>query len=364
VAARVVAGGLVAQGLAAAGLVAAGCATDVPRPEAGRRGVPALEVEAPASLADAATRVRQVNPRRLRAVMALVGTERPGPPIRVVLAPEDGELAARVADWVAGYADGRAGLVVIFPARSPSYPDSSLEELVAHEVAHVLISRAAVHRPLPRWFNEGVAMVAGTSWGLGDRSRLSLAAVVQGEVTLERVERAFSSGGRRAVDRAYAISGAFVRDLLQRHGATVASRILEAMRHGLGFERAFEHATGTTLAAAQATFWRRHTLWYRWVPILTSSVTLWMLVALLALWAIRRRRARDAEIRERWEEEERDGLRTPARGPVTRRGTVPPEPGSAGSSPESTSPGSTSPGSTSPEPPLPEGEADDPPGRS
>lgn len=245
-----------------------------------------------------------MNPRRLRDVLALVGMERPGPPIRVVLAPEDGDLAAGVPRWVAGYADGRAGVVVIFPGRSPSYPDSDLEELMAHEVAHVLISRAAMHRPVPRWFNEGIAMVAGSSWGLGDRSRLSLAAVVQGEVGLERVEQAFSSGSRSAVNRAYAISGAFVRDLLRRHGADVVRRILEATRHGLAFEQAFEHVTGSTLATAETAFWNRHTLWYRWAPILTSSVTLWMLVALLALWAIRRRRARDAEIRERWEAEE------------------------------------------------------------
>jgi len=40
------------------------------------------------------------------------------------------------------------------------------------------------------------------------------------------------------------------------------------------------------------------------VPVLTSSVTLWLLITLLALWAIRRRRARDAALRRIWEEEE------------------------------------------------------------
>lgn len=314
----------VAAAVAGAWLLTAGCAAELPAPAGATGALPDLRVEAPPSLAVTASRVREVNPERLRAVMALVGAERPGPPIRVGLAPEGGELAASVPAWVAGFADGRAGTVVIFPARSPSYPDSSLEELVGHEVAHVLISRAADHRPLPRWFNEGVAMVAGTSWSLGDRSRLSLAAVVQGEVPLERVESAFSSGGRAAVGRAYAIAGAFVRDLLQRYGADVAGRILEAMRHGLTFERAFEHATGTTLAAAESAFWRRHTLWYRGVPILTSSVTLWMMVTLLALWAIRRRRARDAAIRERWAEEEaRQTVRAEAGEPAPDPGEAP-----------------------------------------
>ena len=63
--------------------------------------------------------------------------------------------------------------------------------------------------------------------------------------------------------------------------------------------------TGTTPAAAEASFWKRQTFWYRWVPLLTSSVALWTLVTLLALWAIRRRRARDAALYAHWDEEER-----------------------------------------------------------
>jgi hypothetical protein len=40
------------------------------------------------------------------------------------------------------------------------------------------------------------------------------------------------------------------------------------------------------------------------VPILTSSVTLWLLVTLLALWAMKHRRQRDAARRRVWDEEE------------------------------------------------------------
>ena len=51
-------------------------------------------------------------------------------------------------------------------------------------------------------------------------------------------------------------------------------------------------------------FWRRRLLWDRWVPVLTSSVTVWVGITLLALYAIRKRRQRDATIRARWELEE------------------------------------------------------------
>jgi 4-amino-4-deoxy-L-arabinose transferase-like glycosyltransferase len=95
-----------------------------------------------------------------------------------------------------------------------------------------------------------------------------------------------------------------VRDLFEREGPDVAARILAGVSRGLTFEEAFRAATGETLAEAEVSFWDRQTFWYRWVPVLTSSVTLWMLVTALALWAIRRRRARDAAQRRIWEEEE------------------------------------------------------------
>lgn len=263
---------------------------------------PELIVQAPPSLARAAERVRSVEPGRLLDAMRLVGLEDPGPPIQVLLGPEGSDLAM-VPPWVSGYAFGEEGVIVLLPARAPSYPDSSLEELLRHEVAHVLVARAAGGRPLPRWFHEGLAMIAGLSWGLDDRSQLTLTLVGDGEVSLERLEQEFR-GGRGNVRGAYAMAGAFANDLLRRYGDDAAARILAEVARGLSFEDAFRSATGSSLAEAERAFWRRQTFWYRWVPLLTSSVTLWLLVTLLAVWAIGKRRARDAALRRMWDEEE------------------------------------------------------------
>ena len=42
-----------------------------------------------------------------------------------------------------------------------------------------------------------------------------------------------------------------------------------------------------------ASFWHSNLVWYRWVPVLSSSVTLWLGITLLAIYAIRTRRRRD-----------------------------------------------------------------------
>lgn len=273
------------------------------QPAAAQVRFPELVVEAPERLAAAAARVRAYDPARLGPAMRLAGLDDPGPPIRVVLAPEGSPEGRSVPPWVAGYARGWEGLVVLFPARAPSYPDDSLEALLHHEICHVLIARAARGRAVPRWFNEGVAMAAGRAWNLGDTGRFAFEVLRRGRVRFDELDRLFAGGGG-AASRAYAVSGSFVRDLLARYGPEASGDILRRVGSGVPFAVAFAAATGTSLAAAEDAFWRRETFWGRWVPFLSSSVVLWIGVTLLALWAFRRRRQRDAALARGWEAEE------------------------------------------------------------
>jgi hypothetical protein len=235
--------------------------------------------------------------------MRLVGLAEPGPPIRVVLAREGSDLARNVPPWIAGYALGDAGLVVLLPGREPSYPESSIAELLNHEVAHVLIARAAGGRPLPRFWNEGLAMAGAGDWSFEDRTRIALASLRGRDLAVEDLDRLFA-GGPGEVAGAYALSFAFVQDVLSRWGPGAPAAVLAGVARGLSFEEAFRRATGTPLATAAADFAKRETFWYRWVPLLTSSVTLWIGVTFLALWAGGRRRARTAALHRRWDEEE------------------------------------------------------------
>jgi hypothetical protein len=115
---------------------------------------------------------------------------------------------------------------------------------------------------------------------------------------------ALFSGDEQRIAWAYAVSGALVRDLLRQSDGRAIADLLESVRTGTDFERAFLASFHETPASSLADFWRRSALWYRWLPFLTSSSVLWIAVTLLALLAIRRRRDRDRKIREMWEAEE------------------------------------------------------------
>lgn len=266
-------------------------------------GPPQIVVEAPPELASLRSRFESTDTRRFSGILERVGLNDAGPPIRVILAPERSELARGVPPWIAGFAVSRSGEVVLFPARSPAYPHQSLDDVLRHEIAHVLIARAAGGQSVPRWFNEGLAMSVERSWRFGDQTRLLYQLMVGPTESLSDVERLFAAG-ESSQGRAYTLSGAFIRDLLEQHGQDTAANILMRMRRGETFERAFAGVTGSTLDSAESAFWRRERVWTTWAPILTSSAAVWALVTIIALLAIRRRRKKDAELHRKWDEEE------------------------------------------------------------
>lgn len=269
---------------------------DIPQP-------PRIEIRAPEAMAPQAERLARFDATRLAAVMRLVGLDDAGPPIRVYLAPEDAPVARSVPEWVAGFAS--EGTVVLFPGRALAYPHDSLESLLHHEVAHVLIDRASGGRQVPRWFHEGVALAAERSWSLGDRASFALDVAFGGRIGAVEIDRLFR-GGPGQSGRAYRTSSLFVRDLLHVHGPDLPARVLAGMRDGLSFEDAFREAAGRSVDEAIDRFWDRR-VWVAWLPWLTSPGALWALATLLVLAAFiaarrRRRRAR----RQAWEEEEEE----------------------------------------------------------
>ncbi len=278
---------------------------------------PELVLQAPPELAAAAAEIRGYGEATFRPALERTGLADLGGPITVLLFSESSYEARRTPRWVAGSTDSRAARVALFPARVDGYPDRGLEALVQHEVAHVLVARAAGGQGVPRWFDEGLAMAAGRSGDFGDRARVALAVLSDERLPLARIDAAFA-GGASEVASAYALARDFYQELERRFGRGVGATILAGVARGEPFKAAFRGATGESLAAVESDYWRRRSLWNRWVPIVTSSAALWGAITLLALAAFRRRRAIDAELRRRWEQEAAAAAEaTPADGAAT-----------------------------------------------
>jgi hypothetical protein len=268
-----------------------------------------LQIQAPPELSAVRMRLEAIPPGTFADIGEFLGisggASEPGRVIHVVLASETSEPARSIPPWISGFAVGESGLVVIFPARSPGYPDQTLEDVLRHEVAHVLIWRAAAGRPVPRWFDEGIAMEVERQRRWQDQTQLFYQLMTGGETDLQHLDRLFA-GGQNEQTRAYALAGAFVHDLLTQHGPDTARDVLLRVHSGTEFDTAFAEVTGSSPSHAEAEFWRRQRIWTSWIPIISSTTTLWIGVTLLALLAIYIRRRHNRAIEQEWEKEESD----------------------------------------------------------
>lgn len=269
------------------------------------KGTPVLMFESPESLKPLAQRLQQVDPNQYQTIMDLVGLEQPGSPIRVILAPNESDLAKRVPDWVVGYALGEASTVVLLTDRVANYPYDSLEGVLLHEIGHILTHRAAGGHDVPRWFDEGLAMIAGRTWDVEERARLVWAMVSGHQVSFEELNEWFVSDSSSARS-AYVIAHALTLDLIDQTSPDFPKQLLAKVASGIPFRDGFVMITSMTLEHAETKFWNEQTLWSRWIPVATSSGMVWLAITVLVFYAAIKQRKRAAAIKKRWEEEDLD----------------------------------------------------------
>jgi len=269
----------------------------------GQNPWPQLVIEAPETLTVAAEQIQAFDPSRLNRIMAIIGLTDAGAPIRVLLVPEETALAKSTPTWVAAFADATRDLVVLLPERIGSYPHSSLETVLHHEVSHILTARAAAGRRIPRWFNEGLASAAERTWSVGIRSRFAWEFVLSKRLTPTEFEGLFE-GRPRDITTAYVLSDRLVRDLLEQYGSDIPARIFSRMAEGAPFETALYVTTGNSVDRLMRTFWHRHSVWESWISVAGNPFTQWSLITLLAITAIWRHRRKRRARRQLWEMEE------------------------------------------------------------
>lgn len=269
-----------------------------------QRGGMELTVDAPASLAQVAERVRQIDRDQLAGALARAGLGVP-PEIHVTLIAASDPRARATPPWIVGLAAGSRD-IAIFPDRigsSPgSYPYESMESVFWHEVVHLALSVQADGRPLPRWFHEGVAMSVEKGWSIASQAQLLLAAGRNPGLT--DLGRLFESEARPETASAYLLAGALVSDIRDRHGAAAPGAIVERVGRGATFADAFALETGETPDAAAAQAWQVYRGWTTWIPVLTSASSMWIGIMALALAAFVAARRKRRQRRRQWDRDE------------------------------------------------------------
>jgi hypothetical protein len=229
-----------------------------------------------------------------------------------IMIVKDREVFAEMGagGYAVAFAVPRRGLIVIDNARVRIDP-FSLEPILTHELAHLILHRHIPEDAFPRWLDEGVAQ-----WVSGGTAEIALM-----EGTGPRLKQAVLSGRwvsfpslagpfpaeDPALSLAYEQSRSFVEFIVQRYGSGGLLRILNGLREGKRIDAAVKGALSLSFGDLEAA-WRDHlkqeVTWIVYVSNQLPAILFFVGAVLTVLgfirFLIRKRKYKN----EYWEEDE------------------------------------------------------------
>ncbi len=240
-------------------------------------------------------------------------SERLGMPVlthvRVDVARTPTEMAtlaprgAPFPDYAAGVAYPEIGLVLLTLAPVHANNEHNLVQIFRHELAHVALFDAVSNAHVPRWFNEGFAVLASGETSFVRLRTLWTATVADSLLPLAELDNAFPATETDA-EVAYAQAVDVVRYLVRQRERFRFRSLVERLRGGQDFNSALKSAYGVDSAELEQE-WRedvakRYTFW----PVLLSGSFVWMATLGLFVLGWRKRKKRTKVTLARWAVEE------------------------------------------------------------
>ncbi len=195
-----------------------------------------------------------------------------GGTIHVYLASTRAEFTSLQPGRVPEYADGTAwpGRGAIFLRRPVLRGPGArpLEQVLDHELVHVLLGRTFAPGHPPRWLQEGIAQVAAGEHDPSAVQRIARGGLMGGPYTLRQLTYGFPEDAARA-DLAYAQSADFISFIQAEHGDDALRTLIREMNHGGDVDRAVRRATGMFMEDVEA----------EWLGRLGGGLPLWVTLA-------------------------------------------------------------------------------------
>jgi hypothetical protein len=189
----------------------------------------------------------------------------------------------RVGDWVAGIAFPANRLVIL---RLSHFPAREIRSTLIHELAHVYVAEAARLRRVPRWFNEGVAMMLSDENTLQHLESILAVQAAGSMPDLEELDWAFTAH-RSQIGRSYAASFAFLRWAVESRGGThLIQELLQRLATDQDFAMAFQSVFGGTVGELQEQ-WESDTNAGRWFPLIFRfGDIIWFSMVVIFIWGV------------------------------------------------------------------------------
>ncbi len=231
-------------------------------------------------------------------------------PIDVLIASTIAEFqrlqpaGARVPAWAIGVAYPQHNLIILLSPAVRQRGPIDIIKTFQHEVLHIILGQAfAGTDQVPRWLNEGLAMIAANEWSMARLSTMTFAVLGRKLIPMQELAASFPADPDQA-HIAYCQSFYFIAFLKGRFGSDSFKTFLKEYTRHKNFQRAIRDTYQLPWEKMED-LWRDYLrLRFSWIPLITSSTTLWFLATLLFILGYARKKRLNRLQLEQWNREE------------------------------------------------------------
>lgn len=210
-------------------------------------------------------------------------------------------------EWAGALTYPSLGMVLIMTPGAMETRGSRYWSLLQHEMAHLLLGDAETKHStrLPRWFQEGIATYVSGEMSLSRLLQLGWAQATGATPDFRQLEFTFPDQPSHA-GAAYARSYLFIKYLSQRYGEDAVARLVEESFRGGGINAGVAEAFDLSLAELLAGFDQYARVKATWIPVITSTATIWGVITLLFFVTWFRKKIQGMRTVQQWDREEEE----------------------------------------------------------
>lgn len=213
------------------------------------------------------------------------------------------EIGSNFPDWGIGCAIPSRHLIVV---KSPTNfrHGKSLKQVLEHELAHIFLGAKMKGQNIPRWLDEGFAMMHSHEWTLGQDVAVARAVLTNSIFPLSEIERLNYFKESRA-HLAYTLSFLAVSYLFREYGEESFVDLLNLLSEGESWDASLLKTTGSDYGDFQEEFLDYIKSRYQWISLLGDTFFLWVGLAFLIILVYLLKKRHAKKILKRWDQEEK-----------------------------------------------------------
>lgn len=213
-------------------------------------------------------------------------------------------VGSRVPTWAIGVAYPQQNLIILLSPTVRQRGHIDIIKTFQHEVLHIILGQAFKGKAnVPRWLDEGLAMIAANEWSMARLSTMTFAVLGRKMIPMEQLTESFPWDPDQA-QTAYCQSFYFISFLKGRFGSDLFKTFLQKYTVHKNFQRAI-FDTYNVRWEEMEDLWRGYLrLRFSWIPLITSSTTIWFVATLIFILGYLRKKRMNRLKLKQWTREE------------------------------------------------------------